>query len=60
MTVYFDFFGMEYIPQEIKSKIKDKSITHNIFRVQDDESIMCGFHCIALKEYMLTGKTLLD
>ena len=39
---------IEYIPQEILSKIKSKSITHNIFRIQDNESIMCGFYCIVL------------
>ena len=52
--------GTEYIPQEVLHKIKDKSITHNIFRIQDNESIMCGFYCTALIEYMLAGKTLLD
>ena len=25
--VYFDFFGIEYIPQEVFNKIRDKSIT---------------------------------
>ena len=34
------------------NKIKDKSITHNIFRIQENEPIMCGFYCIALTEYM--------
>ena len=33
---------------------------HNIFRVQDDDSMMGGFYVIAWIEYMLTGKTLLD
>ena len=33
---------------------------HNIFRIQDNDSIMCGFYCIALIEYMVAGKTLLD
>ena len=28
--------------------------------MQDNESIMCGFYCIALTEYTLAGKTLLD
>ena len=28
----FDFFGIEYIPQEVFNNIKDKSITHNIFK----------------------------
>ena len=55
-----DSFGIEYIPQEILNKIKDKSTTQNIFRIQNNESIMCGFYCIAFIEYMLAGKTLLD
>ena len=60
LAVYFDSFGIEYIPQEVLNKIRDKSITHNIFRIQDNESIMCGFYCITFIEYMLVGKTLLD
>ena len=36
-------FEIEYIPREVLNKIKDKLITHNIFRIQDNESIMCGF-----------------
>ena len=44
-AVYFDSFGIE--------KIKDKSITHNIFRIQDNESIMCDFFCTPIIEYML-------
>ena len=32
-AVYFDYFGIEYIPQEILKKIRDRSITHNIFRI---------------------------
>ena len=57
---YFGPFGIEYIPQEVLNKIKDKSITHNIFRIQDNESIMCKFYCITFIEYMLAEKTLLD
>ena len=60
IDVYFDSFGIEYIPQEVLNKIKDKSITHNIFRIQDNESIMCGFYCTTFIEYMLAGKTLID
>ena len=59
-AVYFDSFEIEYIPQEILNKITDKSITHNIFRMQDNGSIMCGFYCMAFIEYILSGKTLLD
>ena len=42
------------------NEIKDKWITHNIFRIQDNESIMCRFYCIAFIEYFLAGETLLD
>ena len=50
---YFDVLGIEYIPKEVLHKIKDKSITQNIFRMHDNESIMCGFYCSAFIEYML-------
>ena len=58
-AVYFDSFGIEYIPQEVLSKIKNNSITHNMFRIQVVNS-MCGFYFIAFVEYMLAGKSLLD
>ena len=51
---------IEYVPQEVSNKIKDKSITHDILRIQDKDSIMCGFYCIPLIEYMLLGKAILD
>ena len=31
-AVYFDSCGIDYIPLEALNKIKDKSVTHNIFR----------------------------
>ena len=60
IAVYFDSFWVEYILQEVLNEIRDESITHNIFRIQDNDSIMWGFCCIAFIEYMLPGKTLLD
>ena len=59
-VLYFHSFEIEYILQEVLNKIKDKSITHNIFRIQDNESVMCGFCCITFIEDMLAGKTFLD
>ena len=50
-AVYFDSFAIEYIPQVVLNKIKDKSITDNILKIQDD-FIMCEFFCIAFIEYM--------
>ena len=60
VAIYLDSFGIEYILQEILNKIRDKSITHNILRIQDNELPMCGFYCITFIEYMLAGKPLLD
>ena len=59
-AVYFDSFGIEYISQEVLNKIKDKSIAHNIFRIQDNESILCGFYSVPFIEYMLAENILPD
>ena len=56
VAIYFDSFGIEYIPLEVLNTTRDKSITHNILRIQYNESIICGFYCIAFIEYMLAGK----
>ena len=58
--MHFDAFGIEYILEDVLNKIEDKSITHNIFRIQSDGSIMCGIYCIAFVGYIIAGKTLLD
>ena len=58
-AVYFDSFGIEYIPQEVLNKIRDRSITHNIFRIQDDDPTMCPFYCISFMEDVLSGKAVL-
>ena len=39
-AVYFDSMGIGHIPQEVLRKIKDKSTTPNIFKKQDDDSIV--------------------
>ena len=41
-----------------KSKIL--TFTYNIFRINGDESITCGFCCIAFIEFILARRTLLD
>ena len=57
---YFDSFGIEHIPNKINKFIGNKNIKSNIFRLQAYDSIMCGYYCIELINYMLKGKTLLD
>ena len=39
-AVYSDSFGIECTPQEVLSKIKDKSITRSIFTIQSDDFIV--------------------
>ena len=51
MDEYFDSFGIKYT-QEVLNKIKDKSTTWNIFWIQSDYSIMCGFYYIVFIEYI--------
>ena len=31
-----------------------------MLRIQSDDSIMCGFYCIALIEYLIAGKAVLN
>ena len=57
---YFDGFGVEYIPKEIKKFIGNKNITANIYRIQTNDSIMYGYFCIGFINFMLKCKSLLD
>ena len=59
-ATYFDSFGVEHIPKEIRTFIGNKNIKTNIFRIQAYDSIMCGYFCIGFIDFMLAGKTLTD
>ena len=59
-AIYFDSFGVEHIPKEIKKFIRNKDIKTNIFRIQVSNSIMCGYFCIGFIDFMFSGKTLID
>ena len=39
-VIYFDSFGVEYIPKEIMNKIGNKNIKSNIFRIKDNKIII--------------------
>ena len=56
--VYFDSFGVEHVPEEIKKFVGNKNIIPNIFRVQANNSVMCGYLCIGFLNFMLAGKKL--
>ena len=52
-VTYFDSFGVENIPKEIKKLIGNKNITKNVYRIQAYDSIMCGYLCIGFINFML-------
>ena len=56
----FDSFGVEHDSKEIKKLIGHKSIKTNIFRIQADNSLMCGYFCIGFIDFMFAGKGLTD
>ena len=58
--VYFNSFGLEHVPEEIKEFIGNKNIKANIFLVQASNSVMCGYFCIGFIDFMLAGKKLTD
>ena len=57
-VIYFDSFGVEYVPKEIKKFIANKNIKTKIFKIQDYNSIMCGYFCILFISFMLKNKAL--
>ena len=59
-VVYFDSFGGEYIPKEIKKFIGQKNIKTNLNRIQAYNSIMCGYFCILFIDFMFENKSLTD
>ena len=57
---YFDSFEVEHIPKEIRKFIGNKNILRNIYRIQTYDSIICGYFCIGIIDFMLEGKRLLE
>ena len=43
VTYFGTYFGIEHIPKEVKTFIGNKSIITNIYRIQNYDSIMCGY-----------------
>ena len=58
--VYFDSFGVEHVPEEIKEFVGNKNIKANIFRIQTNDSVMCGSFCTGFIDFMLASKKLTD
>ena len=59
-ATYFDSFGVEHVPKEIRRFIGNKNMQTSIFRIQTCNSVVCGYFRIGFIDYMLAGKTLID
>ena len=59
-VTYFDRFGVEHIPKEVKKCIDNKKIIANIFRIQAHDSVMCGLFCTGFIDFMFNGNSLTD
>ena len=59
-VTYFDSFGIEHIPKEVKKFIGNRNIISNIYRIQNYDAVMCSYFCIRFIDYMFKGKSLTD
>ena len=59
-VTYFDNFGVEHIPKEIRTFNSNKKIKTDIFRIQAYDSIMFGYFCIGFIDFMFKGKSLTE
>ena len=59
-VIYFDSFRVEHIPKEIKELVKNKNIKTNVFRIQANDSVMCGYICIGFIDFLFKVKTLTE
>ena len=59
-VTYFDSFGIEHIPKEVKKFIGNRNIISNIYRIQNYDSVICGYFCIGFVDHMFKGKNLTD
>ena len=57
-VTYFDSFGIEYIPKEIKNFTNNKNRIANIFSIQAYDSVLCGYFCIGFIDFVFKGNSL--
>ena len=58
-VMYFHSFKVEYIRKEIRKLIGNKNIMTRTYRIQSCNSLMSGYFCIGIINFMLKGKSLL-
>ena len=59
-VTYFESFGVECIPKEIKKFIGNRNIQAIVFRIRANNSVMCGYFCIEFIGFLLKNKNLTD
>ena len=59
-VIYFDSFGFEHIPKEIRKFIGHKNVKTNIYIMQAHDLIICRHLGIGYIDFMLKGKSLLE
>ena len=59
-VIYFDSFGVEQIPPEMRHFIGNKNIKTDICRIQANDSILYKYFSIRFIDFILVGKTLID
>ena len=57
---YFNSFGVEYMPKEIRKFIENKNIITNIYKMQECDLVMGGYFCVGINDFMLKVKGLLE
>ena len=60
MKLYFDSFGVEHVHEKITEFIGNKIMRANIFWIQENDSIMCGYFSIEFIDFLLAGKKFTD
>ena len=55
-----EIIRVEHVLKEIKTFITHKNMKTNVFRIQENNSIMCGYFCIGFIDFMFASKTLID
>ena len=56
--IYFDTFGVEHIPKQIKKITGNRNIIKDIYRIEAYGSIMWGYFCIGFLHFMIKGESL--
>ena len=54
-VTHFDSFRVEHIPKEIKKFIGNKNFSTNIYRTQENYSMMQGYFFIGFTDFMEKG-----